>query len=62
MFGLKKESVEGTNTVSGEGEPTYVDHDSLLAHLLQSESRTDGAPIELDGASDSIYSRPENDN
>ena len=33
---------------------TYVDHDGLLAHLAKSLGGADGAPIELDGATDTI--------
>lgn len=37
---------------------TYVvvDHDCLLAHILESQSGTDSTPIELYGTSDSVLS------
>jgi hypothetical protein len=37
-----------------------VDHDSLLALLLEGESSVDSTPIELDGGSNSVAARTQN--
>ncbi|KAH8720481.1 hypothetical protein HC256_000873 [Beauveria bassiana] len=40
---------------------TYVDHDRLFAHVAESLSGADGTPIKLDGATDTVNTRAEND-
>ncbi len=40
---------------------TYIDHDSLFAHLLQCQSRADCAPIEFNGAANAVHAAAEND-
>lgn len=40
---------------------TYVDHDSLLAHLLECKGSADSAPIELDGRTNSVDSTSKNE-
>jgi hypothetical protein len=44
-----------------QGSLAYIDHDSLFAHLLQSERCTDCAPIEFNGAANSVHAAAEND-
>ena len=39
----------------------YVDHDSLLAHLLQSERCTDCTPVKFNGAANAVHAAAEND-
>jgi hypothetical protein len=41
---------------------TYINHDSLLAHLSQGEGSADGAPVEFNRAPDPVYSTPKNQN
>lgn len=41
---------------------TYVDHDSLLAELVERHGRVDGAPIELDGATNTVDTATEHEN
>lgn len=47
--------------LSGIGSQTYVDHNGLLAHLLQGKGGADGTPIEFDGATNSVDTTAEND-
>jgi hypothetical protein len=40
---------------------TYVDHDSLLAKLVQRHGSVDSTPIELDGATNTVDTTTENE-
>jgi hypothetical protein len=41
---------------------TYVDHHCLLAELVERHGRVDGAPIELDRATDTVDTAAEHEN
>jgi hypothetical protein len=44
-----------------KGRAAYVDHDSLFAHLLQSERCTDCTPVKFNGAANAVHTAAEND-
>lgn len=43
------------------GASTHVDHDSLLAHLVERKRGIDGAPIEFDGAANAVDTASKDD-
>ena len=51
----------GSIEVSGVGLGVVVDHNGLLAHLAEGEGGVDSAPIELDGATDTVHTATQND-